>query len=336
MVDLSTTYLNLPLRSPVIASASPLWESLDNIKRAEDAGLGAVVLFSLFEEQIRQEREALLHYLDYGTESFAEAITYFPEPEEYHAKPDEYLELIRKAKESVSIPIIASINGATLGGWTTFARQMEQAGADAIELNIYNIPTELHKPGTEVEASELDIVRSVKNSLSVPVAVKLSPYYSNFAHMAQQMAEVGANGLVLFNRFYQPDIDLETLEIRPNVLLSTSQNLRLPLTWIGILYGKLGLDLAGTSGVHTATDVLKMLLVGANVAMTTAALLKHGIGYGAELVEGLRLWMDEHEYESVNQMRGSLSMMHAEDPTAFERAQYMRALNTYKPNTLRV
>lgn len=336
MVDLSTTYLNLPLRSPVIASASPLWENLDNIKRAEDAGLGAVVLFSLFEEQIRQEREALLHYLDYGTESFAEAITYFPEPEEYHAKPDEYLDLIRKAKESVSIPVIASINGATLGGWTTFARQMEQAGADAVELNIYNIPTELNKPGAEVEASELDIVRSVKNSLSVPVAVKLSPYYSNFAHMARQMADVGANGLVLFNRFYQPDIDLETLEIRPNVLLSTSQNLRLPLTWIGILYGKLGLDLAGTSGVHTAADVLKMLLVGANVAMTTAALLKHGIGYGAELVEGMRLWMDEHEYESVNQMRGSLSMMHAEDPTAFERAQYMRALNTYKPNTLRV
>lgn len=336
MVDLSTTYLNLPLRSPVIASASPLWENLDNIKRAEDAGLGAVVLFSLFEEQIRQEREALLHYLDYGTESFAEAITYFPEPEEYHAKPDEYLDLIRKAKESVSIPVIASINGATLGGWTTFARQMEQAGADAVELNIYNIPTELNKPGAEVEASELDIVRSVKNSLSVPVAVKLSPYYSNFAHMARQMADVGANGLVLFNRFYQPDIDLETLEIRPNVLLSTSQNLRLPLTWIGILYGKLGLDLAGTSGVHTAADVLKMLLVGANVAMTTAALLKHGIGYGAELVEGVRLWMDEHEYESVNQMRGSLSMMHAEDPTAFERAQYMRALNTYKPNTLRV
>jgi dihydroorotate dehydrogenase (fumarate) len=336
MVDLTTTYLNMPLKSPLVASASPLWEHLDNIKRAEDAGIGAVVLFSLFEEQIRQEREALLHYLSYGTESHAEALTYFPEPEEYHAKPDEYLELIRKAKESVDIPIIASINGATLGGWTTFARQMEQAGADALELNIYAIPTEMNKPGSEVEAMEVDIVRSVKNSLSVPVAVKLSPYYSNFANMAKQMEEAGANALVLFNRFYQPDIDLETLEIKPNVLLSTSQNLRLPLTWIGILYGRLALDLAGTSGVHTATDVLKMLMVGANAVMTTAALLKHGIGYGAELVEGLRSWMEEHEYESVKQMRGSLSMMHAEDPTAFERAQYMRALNTYKPNTLRV
>ncbi|MFN8377569.1 MAG: dihydroorotate dehydrogenase-like protein [Anaerolineae bacterium] len=336
MVDLSTTYLNLPLKSPLVASASPLWEHLDNIKRAEDAGLGAVVLFSLFEEQIRQERDALLHYLSYGTESFAEALTYFPEPEEYHAKPDEYLELIRKAKESVEIPIIASINGATLGGWTTFARQMEQAGADAVELNVYAIPTEASRPGSEVEAMEVDIVRSVKNSLTVPVAVKLSPYYSNFANMAKQMEEAGANALVLFNRFYQPDIDLETLEIKPNVLLSTSQNLRLPLTWIGILYGKLALDLAGTSGVHTASDVLKMLMVGANAVMTTASLLKHGIGYGAELIEGVRAWMEEHEYESVNQMRGSLSMMHAEDPTAFERAQYMRALNTYKPNTLRV
>lgn len=336
MVDLSTTYLNLPLKNPLVASASPVWEHLDNIKRAEDAGLSAIVLFSLFEEQIRQERDALLHYLSVGTESFAEALTYFPEPEEYHAKPDEYLELIRKAKESVEIPIIASINGATLGGWTTFARQMEQAGADAIELNVYAIPTEIDRPGSEVEATEVDIVRSVKNSLTVPVAVKLSPYYSNFANMAKQMEDAGANALVLFNRFYQPDIDLETLEIKPNVLLSTSQNLRLPLTWIGILYGKLGLDLAGTSGVHTASDVLKMLMVGATTVMTTAALLKHGIGYGAELVEGLRSWMEEHEYESVTQMRGSLSMMHAEDPTAFERAQYMRALNTYKPNTLRV
>ncbi len=335
MVDITTTYLNLPLRSPVVASASPLWESLDNIKRAEDAGVGAVVLFSLFEEQIRQEREAMLHYLDYGTESFAEAVTYFPEPEEYHAKPDEYLELIRKAKETVSMPIIASINGASLGGWTAFARQMEQAGADAIELNIYAIPTEMDREGAEVEAVEVDIVRAVKNALTVPVAVKLSPYYSNFANMAKQMEGAGADALVLFNRFYQPDIDLETLEIKPNVLLSTSQNLRLPLTWIGILYGKVAMDLAGTSGVHTSADVLKMLMVGASAVMTTAALLKHGIGYAAELVDGMTAWLEEHEYESVTQMRGSLSMMNAEDPTAFERAQYMRALNTYRPNTLR-
>ena len=336
MVDLSTTYLNLPLKSPLVASASPLWDNLDNIKRAEDAGVGAIVLFSLFEEQIRQERESLLHFLSVGTESFAEALTYFPEPEEYHAKPDEYLDLIRRAKESVEIPIIASLNGGTLGGWTTFARNMEQAGADALELNIYSIPTELDKPGSEIEAMEFDIVRSVKNSLSVPVAVKLSPYYSNFAYMAKQMELAGANALVLFNRFYQPDIDLETLEIKPNVLLSTSQNLRLPLTWIGILYGKLALDLAGTSGVHTASDVLKLLMVGSSAVMTTAALLKHGIGYSAELIEGVRSWMEEHEYESVSQMIGSLSMMHAEDPSAFERAQYMRALNTYRPNTLRI
>jgi dihydroorotate dehydrogenase (fumarate) len=335
MVDITTTYLNLPLRSPVVASASPLWDNLDNIKRAEDAGVGAVVLFSLFEEQIRQEREAMLHYLEINANSNPEALTYIPEPEEFHARPNEYLELIRKAKEAVDIPIIASINGASLGGWTTFARQMEQAGADAIELNIYAIPTEMDKTGTDVESVEVDIVRAVKNSLTVPVAVKLSPYYSNFAHMAKQMEGAGADALVLFNRFYQPDIDLETLEIKPNVLLSTSQNLRLPLTWIGILYGKLALDLAGTSGVHTPADVLKMLMVGANAVMTTAALLKHGIGYAAELVDGMTAWLEEHEYESVNQMRGSLSMMHAEDPTAFERAQYMRALNTYRPNTLR-
>ncbi|HYO88366.1 MAG TPA: dihydroorotate dehydrogenase-like protein [Candidatus Limnocylindrales bacterium] len=335
MVDITTTYLNLPLRSPVVASASPLWDNLDNIKRAEDAGVGAVVLFSLFEEQIRQEREAMLHYLEINANSNPEALTYIPEPEEFHARPNEYLDLIRKAKEAVDIPIIASINGASLGGWTTFARQMEQAGADAIELNIYAIPTETDKTGTEVESVEVDIVRAVKNSLTVPVAVKLSPYYSNFAHMAKQMEGAGADALVLFNRFYQPDIDLETLEIKPNVLLSTSQNLRLPLTWIGILYGKLALDLAGTSGVHTPADVLKMLMVGANAVMTTAALLKHGIGYAAELVDGMTAWLEEHEYESVNQMRGSLSMMHAEDPTAFERAQYMRALNTYRPNTLR-
>lgn len=335
MVDITTTYLNLTLRSPVVASAAPLWDNLDNIKRAEDAGVGAVVLFSLFEEQIRREREAMLYYLEEHSNSNPEALTYIPEPEEFHARPNEYLELIRKAKEAVDIPIIASINGGSLGGWTTFARQMEQAGADAIELNIYSIPTELDKPGAQVEATEIDIVRAVKNSLTVPVAVKLSPYYSNFANMARQMEGAGADALVLFNRFYQPDVDLEALEIKPNVLLSTSQNLRLPLTWIGILYGKVGMDLAATSGVHTASDVLKMLMVGANAVMTTAALLKHGIGYAAELVDGVTAWMEEHEYDSVTQMRGSLSMMNAEDPSAFERAQYMRALNTYRPNTLR-
>ncbi|MFN8528389.1 MAG: dihydroorotate dehydrogenase-like protein [Anaerolineae bacterium] len=332
MVDIRTTYLGKTLSSPLVCSASPLWESLDNIKRAEDAGAGALVLFSLWEEQIRREREVLHYYLTHSADSHPEATTYFPEPVQYHAAPDKYLELIQKAKESVKMPIVASLNGGTLGGWTSFAYKMQQAGADAIELNIYSIPTDLDRSGEAIETDALDIVRAVKSVVTIPVAVKLSPFYSNMAHFARKMDEAGADALVLFNRFYQPDIDLDTLDVVPNVILSTPQALRLPLTWIGILYGRIKADLAATSGVHTHEDAIKLLLAGANVTMMTAALFKHGIGHLREVETGLRKWLEEKEYASVSQMRGSVSQVNAADPSAFERAQYMRALNTYQPN----
>jgi dihydroorotate dehydrogenase (fumarate) len=330
-VNINTTYLGMTLRSPLVASASPLSDNLENIRRMEDAGAGAVVLFSLFEEQIRREREALYHYLTYGTESFAEALTYFPEPETYHAGPDQYLELIRKAKLAVDIPIVASLNGVSLGGWTKFAHKMQEAGADALELNIYYIPTDVNLSGQAVEQNYLDILTAVRAAVTIPVAVKLSPYFSNMAHMAKQLDDAGANALVLFNRFYQPDIDLETLDVRPNVLLSTPQAMRLPLTWVAILYKRINADLAATGGIHSGEDAVKMLLAGANVTMMASALLKNGIDHLRVVEKGIRDWMEQHEYESVAQMRGSVSQINAEDPAAFERAQYMRALTTYRP-----
>ena len=328
-MNIDTTYLGMNLRSPLVASASPLSESVDNIRRMEDAGAGAVVLFSLFEEQIRREREALYHHTTNSTDSFPEALTYFPEPETYHTGPDQYLELIQKAKAAVNIPIIASLNGSSIGGWTYFARKMQAAGADALELNVYYIPTEAKLTSDEVEETYLEILRHVKLAVTIPVAIKLSPYFSNMANMAKKLDETGVNGLVLFNRFYQPDIDLDTLEVKPNVILSTPQAMRLPLTWIGILYKRIAADLAATSGIHSGGDAIKMILAGANVAMMTSALLKNGIEHLSVVEQQLRQWMEEHEYESVTQMRGSVSQLHAEDPTAFERAQYMKALTTY-------
>jgi dihydroorotate dehydrogenase (fumarate) len=328
-MKLNTSYLGLSLRSPLVASASPLWENVDNIRRAEEAGAGAVVLFSLYEEQIRREREAVDHYVSYGAESFAEAISYVPQPMQYHVGPDAYLDLIRRAKAAVSIPIIASLNGATVGGWTRYARRMQEAGADALELNVYYIPTDPALSGAQVEDTYGEILTAVKAAVSIPVAIKLSPYFSNMAAMARRLDELGTDGLVLFNRFYQPDIDLETLEVRPNVLLSTPQDLRLPLTWIGILYGRLRADMAASSGAHTGSDALKLLLCGATVVMMTSALLRHGPGHLRTVLDEMTGWMREREYESVDQLRGSVSQMHAEDPSAFERAQYMRALTTY-------
>jgi dihydroorotate dehydrogenase (fumarate) len=330
-MNLESLYMGLKLKSPLVASASPLSDKLDNIKRMEEAGAGAVVLYSLFEEQIRREREALHYYLLHGTESYAEALTYFPEPVTYHASPDQYLELIRKAREAVSIPIIASLNGTTLGGWTRFARNMAQAGAHALELNVYYIPTDPHLSGAEVEQTYLDILAAVKSAVDVPVAMKLSPFFSNMAYMARRLDEAGADALVLFNRFYQPDINTETLEVTPNVVLSSSADLRLPLTWIGILYGRVRASLALTSGVHTGEDAVKAILAGASAVCMTSALLRNGIGHIRTVENGLRTWMTQHEYESVQQMRGAVSQMHAEDPSAFERVQYMRALSEYKP-----
>lgn len=328
-MNIKSKYLGFDLRSPLVASASPLARELDNVKKMEDAGISAVVLNSLYEEEIRVEREALMHHLEYGTESYAEALSYFPEPEVFYAKTDAYLEHIGKCREAVDIPIIASLNGSTLGGWTDFAVKMQEAGASALELNIYSIPTDFEMPGADVEQMVLGIVRAVKSAVSIPVAVKLSPYYSNMAYTAKKLDESGADGLVLFNRFYQPDINLETLETEPNIILSTPQAARLPLRWIGILYGNVEASLAATSGIHYAEDAIKMLLAGADVTMMTSALLKFGIDHVKDVEANLVRWLEENEYESVEQLRGSMSQQKGTDASAFERAQYMRALKTY-------
>lgn len=331
-MDLSTTYLGLTLKSPlVVGSCAPLTEDLDNLKRMEDSGAGAIVLHSFFEEQLRQERLELHHHLTYGTESFAEALTYFPEPQIFHVGSDEYLNHIRQAKQSLDIPIIASLNGSTLGGWLDYAQQIEQAGADALELNIYYIPTDLDIPGAEVEQNYLDILNAVRSEIKIPLAVKIGPHFSNMANMAKRFADNGANGLVLFNRFYQPDINLEDLEVYPNVLLSTPQAIRLPMRWIAILYGRVDVDFAATSGILHATDVLKMLMAGAKITQLVSSLLRHGIGHISVLEANMLRWMEEHEYESVKQMQGSMSQLHCPDPSAFERVNYMKALQTYAP-----
>ncbi len=330
-MNLNTSYLGLQLKSPLVVSASPLSEEISNIKRMEDSGASAVVLYSLFEEQIRHEEKELHHHLTQGTESFAEAVTYFPEPSEFHVGPKDYLTHIRNAKEAVDIPIIASINGSDVGDWINHAKLMEEAGADAIELNIYSIPTDLETSSSDVERNYINILKCLKSSVNVPVAIKLSPYFSNLANFATQIVEAGANGLVLFNRFYQPDIDLEELEVVPNVVLSTSHARRLPLRWIAILYNRIKADLAATSGIHQASDVLKMLMAGANVTMLCSALLRNGIDHIKYIEQEMKEWMESHEYESVKQMQGSMSQKNIADPSAFERAQYMKALRGYKP-----
>jgi dihydroorotate dehydrogenase (fumarate) len=289
-----------------------------------------VVLYSLFEEQIRGEQKELNTFSNQGTESFAEALSYFPEPFEYRLGPEQYLEHIRKAKAAVGIPIIASLNGSSLGGWTSFAKQIQQAGADALELNIYSVPTDGKLTGAAIEKSTLDIVKSVRAAVSIPIAVKLSPFYSNVANMAAELDALGVNGLTLFNRFYQPDIDLDTLEVQPHILLSTPQDLRLPLRWVAILHGRIKADLAATGGVHQAPDVIKLLMAGANVTMLCSALLKHGVEHVKTVERELLAWMTEKEYVSVKQMQGSMSQKKVENPTAFERAQYMKALISYK------
>jgi dihydroorotate dehydrogenase (fumarate) len=326
MIDLTTTYLGLKLRTPLVPSASPLSQELDSIRRLEDAGASAVVLYSIFEEQFRQESMELDHHLSAHTESFPEALSYLPEPSEFRIGPEGYLNHLRKAKQAVSIPIIASLNGTTVKGWTDYAKQIEQAGADAIECNLYSIPSDPGLSSADVEQTYLDVVKTVRSAVNIPVAVKLSPFFSNMANMARRLDEAGANALVLFNRFYQPDINLDELEIQPNVLLSTPQALRLPLTWIGILYGRIKANLAATSGVHGPEDVVKLLMVGADVTMLCSTLLRNGISHLCYIEDGLRQWMEQHEYESVQQMKGSMSQLRCADPSAFERAQYMKAV----------
>lgn len=326
MADLSTTYLGQKLHSPLVASASPLSQEVDSIRRLEDAGAAAVVLYSIFEEQFRQESAELDHRLSANKESSAEALSYFPVPSEFRIGPEGYLEHIRKAKKAVNIPIIASLNGTTVTGWTQYAKQIEEAGAAAIECNLYAIPSDPDVPGTDVEQHYLDVLKTVKAAVKIPVAIKLSPFFSNMANMAKRFDEAGADGLVLFNRFYQPDINLDELEIQPHVLLSTPQAMRLPLTWIGILYGRLRANLAATSGVHGPEDVVKLLMVGADVTMLCSTLLRNGINHLRYIDDGLKHWMDQHEYESVQQMKGSMSQLRCPDPSAFERAQYMKAV----------
>ena len=329
-MDLKTKYMGLALRSPLVVSASPLSEYIQNIKMMEEAGAGAVVLYSLFEEQIRLEQHELHYHTTHGTESYAESLSYFPNMDEYKMGPEEYLNHIRKAKETVKIPIIASLNGSTIGGWTEYAREMEKAGADAIELNVYYIPTDMELSGANVEQTYIDILRSVKSTVDIPVAIKLSPYFSNMANMARRLDDAGANALVLFNRFYQPDVDLEEFEVVPNVQLSTSSAQRLPMRWIAILKDRIAADLAATSGVHTGLDAVKMLLVGANVVMMCSALLKHGIFHLQNVEKHLIEWMEKNGYESVEEMIGIMSQQKTPDPGTFERAQYMKALTYYK------
>src|SRR5579864_9104987 len=326
MIDLSTNYLGIKLRTPLVVSASPLSRDLDGVRRLEDAGASAVVLYSLFEEQLRQEESDLAYHLEANTESSPESLSFFPQATEFQTGPEGYLDHIRKAKAAVRIPVIASLNGSTLGGWTKLASEIQRAGADALECNIYFIPTDPALMAADIEKIYVDIIRAVKATVTIPVAVKLSPFFSNMANMARRLDEAGADGLVLFNRFYQPDIDLEELELRPNVLLSTPQSLRLPLTWIGILFGRVKASLAGTGGVHGAEDVIKLLMVGANVTMLCSSLMRHGVNHLRHIERELREWMEEHEYESVAQMQGSMSQIRCPDPGAFERAQYMRAV----------
>lgn len=329
-MDLSTSYLGLKLRTPLVPSASPLSQNLDNIRKMEDAGASAVVFHSLFEEQIRHEQRELYHHLNAHTESFPEALNFFPEPEVFNVGPEEYLENIRRAKAAVKIPVIGSLNGSTPGGWLQYARQIEQAGADALELNIYYIPTDMTLSSELIENTYFEILKAVKSSVRIPVALKLSPFFSNMAYIAKKFDDAGADGLVLFNRFYQPDIELETLEVRPDILLSSPLSTRLPLRWIAILYGKLRADLAATSGIQRTEDVIKMLLAGASVTMLCSALFRYGIEHIYKLETGIRTWMEEHEYDSVKQMQGSMSQVNCANASAFERAQYIKSLQTYK------
>lgn len=331
-MDLSTTYLGLKLKNPLVPSSSPLMRHLDNLKRMEDGGAAAVVLHSLFEEQINQESHTLDAYLTQGIESYAEALSYFPEAPEYQTGPDAYLEHIRRAKESLEIPVIASLNGVSTGGWVRYARDIEEAGANALELNVYYLPTDPLITSNEVERLYVDILTDVKSVVQIPVTMKLSPYFSSIANMAYRLTVAGADGLVLFNRFYQPDLDLDNLEVVPNLKLSGSSELRLPLRWIAILYGRVKADLALTTGIHTVTDVLKGVAAGAAVTMLASELLKNGINRLMVLRQGVEAWLVEREYESLQQLRGSLSQMNCAEPAAFERANYMRVLSSYAPD----
>jgi dihydroorotate dehydrogenase (fumarate) len=327
--DLSTRYLGLELRNPIVPSASTLSSRIDNLKRLQDAGASAIVMQSLFEEQIEHEELQIHRVLETGSESFAEALSYFPEMEEYNTGPDEYLRHLELTKRELEIPVIGSLNGVSDGGWIRYAKLIQDAGADALELNVYFVAADPDMTGEQVERRYLDLVAAVRASVSVPLAVKVGPYFSSMGHVAMRLVEAGADGLVLFNRFFQPDIDLETLSVDPTLHLSTSEECRLPLRWIAMLYGRVKASLAATSGVHTWEDAVKLLLAGADVTMMASALFTHGPEHLATVLAGVQRWLDEREYASVEQMKGSVSQVNVADPVAFTRSNYMQMLVSF-------
>ena len=334
-MDLISHYMGLTLKNPLVASASPLSESLDAIRRLEDNGAAAVVMFSLFEEQIRHDSAALEHFFNIGRDSFGEAASYFPEIQEYDVGPGQYLDLIRKATDAVDIPIIASLNGVSEHGWVSFAKEMEDAGASGIELNVYYIPAETFRSGAEVERQYVNVLSAVKSTVAVPVAIKVGPYFSSFADMASQLDEAGADALVLFNRFYQPDFDIDTRTVVPSLTLSRPDEIRLPLLWIALLYGRVSTSLAATTGVHSAVEAIKYLMAGADVVMSTAALLQQGPAFFARLLAEMTEWMEKKGYQSVAQMRGSMSQQSVMDSNAFVRGNYIKVLESYTKTTVR-
>lgn len=333
IINLSTTYLGLPLNNPIVCSSSPLCDELDMVRTMEDMGAGAVILPSLFEEQLEMESHHLNHGLNLGTESFAEGLSYLPDLDSYNLGPDRYLDHLRAAREAADIPIIASLNGNTEGGWVRYAKYMEDAGASAIELNIYDVVIDPLKTSSEIEAGYVNLVRMLKEQIDIPLAIKLSPYFSALPNVARRLVNAGADGLVLFNRFYQPDLDIEELRVRPSLNLSSPHELRPRLRWVSLLHGVIHADLAVTGGVHSGLDVLKCMMAGASVAMTTSALLQKGAGWIATMTEEMTAWMEEHEYTDLNEMRGCLSRLNAEGTDALERANYLKVLSAFMPRS---
>jgi dihydroorotate dehydrogenase (fumarate) len=332
-MNLTTRYMGLTLKNPIVASASPLSQHLDTIRQLEDHGASAVVMFSLFEEQIQHDLAAMEHFMAVGTESFGEALSYFPAVDDFDVGPTQYLELVRKASAAVDIPIIASLNGTSERGWVDFGTLMQEAGAKGLELNIYYIPTEMARPGAEVEAQYLDVLARVRAAVTIPIAVKVGPYFSSFAHMAGRLDRAGANALVLFNRFYQPDFDIENRTVVPSLALSRPDEIRLPLLWIALLHGRVKASLAATTGVHSAVEAIKYLMAGADVVMSTSALLQHGPPFLSRLLSDLTGWMEKKGYESVDQLRGSMSQRAMPDSMAFVRGNYIKVLESYTPTT---
>jgi dihydroorotate dehydrogenase (fumarate) len=329
MMDLKTTYLGLELNNPLVASASTLSKKLDGIRAMEDVGLSGVVLYSLFEEQIIHESLELDHFLSRGSFSSPEAASYFPDLGNYNIGPEKYLGLIQQAKKTVNIPIIASLNGFSSGGWVRYAQLMDEAGADALELNLYHLATDKNLSSLQMEDAYIELIKSVSSQVNIPLAIKLSPSFTNLPNFIQKLADNHVKGAVLFNRFYQPDLDIENLAVVPTLNLSTSADLLLPLRWIAILYGRVEIDLALTSGVHSGEDALKAMLAGARVVMMASELIANGIPRAKEILKEMQTWMEKHEYESIHQLQGSLSQQKVEDPAAFERANYMKALNKF-------